>query len=390
MDTDTAPRRLTDAIVKRLLVPATGNRITYDTEVKGFGARVTAAGYRAFILGYWTRIGRQRRYTIGAFPDWSTPAAREEAKRLKRDIDAGGDPLATIESAKAEPTVSELIDRVVETHFSRRRHRTAAEYERLLKLHIRPALGKLRVSEVRFSDIDLLHRKITKAGSPVAANRAHSLCRTIFNFAVRLKLRPDNPCVGVERNPEHPVERYLTRAELERLTAALDQEQDQQAADIFRLLLLSGARIGEVLSARWEHIDLGAGTWSKPHPLTKQAKRHTVPLSGPAVELLTALRRRTNSEWVFLGPGATGHRIATFKAWNRVRKAAGLAGFRIHDLRHSFASELVSGGASLPLIGRLLGHSDPSTTSRYAHLYDDPLREAVERVGQVVGNGGRR
>jgi integrase len=276
MDTDTAPRRLTDVIVKRLSVPVAGNRITYDTEVKGFGARVTAAGHRAFILGYWTRIGRQRRYTIGAFPDWSTPVAREEAKRLKREIDAGGDPLATIESAKAEPTVSELIDRVVETHFSRRRHRTAAEYERLLKLHIRPALGKLRVSEVRFSDIDLLHRKITKAGSPVAANRAHSLCRTIFNFAVRLKLRPDNPCVGVERNPEHPVERYLTRDELERLTAALDQEQDQQAADIFRLLLLSGARIGEVLSARWEHIDLDAGTWSKPHLLTKQAKRHVV------------------------------------------------------------------------------------------------------------------
>jgi integrase len=382
--------RLTDAIVKRLPVPATGNRIFYDADVKGFGARVTATGNRAFILGYWTRAGRQRRYTIGGFPNWSTAAARDEARRLKRTIDSGDDPLAAIESARAEPTVSEVIDRVVETHLSRKRPRTAAEYERLLKLHIRPAIGKLRVSEVRFADIDALHRKITRAGSPIAANRAHALCRTIFAYAVRWEMRPDNPCVGVERNPEHPVERYLSRDELERLTAALDKEEDQQAADIIRLLLLTGCRIGEALSARWEHIDSTDGIWNKPHRLTKQAKKHVVPLSKPAVELLAALRRKTNSEWVFPGPGATGHRIATFKAWDRVRKAAGLADFRIHDLRHSFASELVSGGASLPLIGRLLGHSNPSTTSRYAHLYDDPLREAVERVGQVVGNGGRR
>jgi len=115
-----------------------------------------------------------------------------------------------------------------------------------------------------------------------------------------------------------------------------------------------------------------------------------VPLSRPAVELLGALRRQTNSEWVFPGDGATGHRYATFKAWTRITKAAGVTGLRIHDLRHSFASELVSSGASLPLIGRLLGHSDVKTTSRYAHLYDDPLREAVEKVGKVVANGGRR
>ena len=382
--------RLTDAEIKRISAPLTGNTVTYDSAVTGLGIRVTAAGHRAFILNYRTRTGKQRRYTIGTFPDWSVTGAREEAKRLKREIDAGGDPLATIESAKAEPTVSELIDRVVETHFGRKRPRTAKEYERLLKLHIRPALGKLKVDAVRFADIDSLHRKITKAGSPVAANRAHSLCRTIFNFAIRWKMRLDNPAVGIERNTEHSVERYITRDELERLTAALDREEDQQAANIFRLCLLSGCRIGEALSARWQHIDLTAGIWNKPHALTKQARKHVVPLSRPAVELLGALRRQTNSEWVFPGDGATGHRYATFKAWTRITKAAGVTGLRIHDLRHSFASELVSSGASLPLIGRLLGHSDVKTTSRYAHLYDDPLREAVEKVGKVVANGGRR
>jgi integrase len=382
--------RLSDSVVKRLPAPAAGNRITYDSDVKGFGARVTSGGHRAFVLTYRTKLGQQRRYTIGTFPDWSTVGARKEAKRLKREIDGGKDPLAEIEDAKAAPTVDELIDRVIETHLPRKRPRTAAEYQRIIRLHIRPALGKLRVAAVQFADIDSLHRKLTKAGSPVAANRMHSFCRTIFTFAVKWKMRPDNPCVGIERNPEHPVERYLTRPELERLTAALDQDQDQQAADIFRLCLLTGCRIGEALTALWPHIDLDAGTWNKPHSLTKQAKKHVVPLSGPAVALLTALRRKTNSEFVFPGNGSTGHRYATFKAWARITKAANLAGLRIHDLRHSFASELVSSGASLPLIGRLLGHSDVKTTSRYAHLYDDPLREAVERVGKVVANGGRR
>jgi len=103
--------RLTDAEIKRISAPLTGNTVTYDSAVTGLGIRVTAAGHRAFILNYRTRTGKQRRYTIGTFPDWSVTGAREEAKRLKREIDAGGDPLATIESAKAEPTVSELIDR---------------------------------------------------------------------------------------------------------------------------------------------------------------------------------------------------------------------------------------------------------------------------------------
>jgi integrase len=155
-------------------------------------------------------------------------------------------------------------------------------------------------------------------------------------------------------------------------------------------LLLTGCRIGEALTARWEHLDLTAATWTKPAHATKQAKVHAVPLSAPACELLTALRRRTNSEWVFRGDGASGHRIATFKAWTKVKKAASITGLRLHDLRHSFASELVSGGASLPLIGALLGHSNPTTTSRYSHLYDTSLRVAIERVGKVVGNGGRR
>ena len=143
MDTTT---RLTDAVVKRLPEPETGNRITYDSLVTGFGARVTAAGHRAFVLTYYPRGRGQRRYTIGAFPDWQTTAAREEARRLKRTIDAGGDPLADIELERGAPTVEALIVRFIEEYIPRKRPHTRGGYLRMIELHIRPTLGRMKVA----------------------------------------------------------------------------------------------------------------------------------------------------------------------------------------------------------------------------------------------------
>ena len=146
---------------------------------------------------------------------------------------------------------------------------------------------------------------------------------------------------------------------------------------------------------RFDDVDLRAGTWSKPPSSTKTGRAHSVPLSAPALELLRALRRRTNAPvWVFPANGPhvskCGHRVMIWQDWLRIRKLAGLNNLRLHDLRHSFASQLASSGASLPLIGQLLGHTQPQTTARYAHLFDDVQREAVERVGRIVANGGRR
>ena len=146
--------KLTDAGVKRLPAPTSGNVITWDTVVTGLGARVTAAGHRALVLTYRTRTGRQRRYTIGSFPDWSVVGAREEARRLKRLIDAGGDPLADIEAERGALTVNDLIQRFIAEHLPRKRPKTQCDYGRMLKLHIRPALGRLKVAAVTWSDID--------------------------------------------------------------------------------------------------------------------------------------------------------------------------------------------------------------------------------------------
>src|SRR5262245_29500809 len=265
---DTA--RLTDSIVKRLPLPATGNKITYDPVLPGFGVRVTAAGHRAFVLTYWNRAGRQRRYTIGSFPDWSVTGAREKARKLKRTIDDGGDPLAELMAERGAPPVNDLIERFFEEHVSRKRPHTQHAYRHAIERHIRPALGHMKVATVAWSDVDALHRKITKAGRTTQANRVVAVASKMFALAIRWEMRTDNPCKGVERNPEHKRKRYPTGTELQRLTAALDRLDDQQAADVFRLCLLTGCRSGEAMAARWDHVDLPASKWTKPGSTTKQ------------------------------------------------------------------------------------------------------------------------
>jgi integrase len=379
--------RLTDAAVKRLPKPAAGNRLTFDDAVAGFAARVTASGHRGFVLNYETREGRQRRYTIGSLGDWTASDARAEARQLRQVIDQGEDPMAEIEAERAAPTMAELCDRFEQEHLPRKRPGTADDYRQMLDNHIRPHLGRhTKVADVRFADVEALHRKITRSGATYAANRCTAIVSKMFSLAVRWGYRETNPARGVERNTEYRRQRYLTADELVRLLQALAGHHDRQAANIIRVLLMSGARRGEVLAMRWADLDLTAGTWSKPASSTKQKEAHTVPLSAPARQLLSEIHKqqRPRGKYVFPSTGKTGHVTEPKKFWAALCKAAGISGLRIHDLRHSFASQLASGGASLPLIGALLGHSNPTTTQRYAHLFQDPQRAAVERVAAVI------
>jgi integrase len=391
---------LTDAVVKRLPLPAKGNKIAYDDIVPGLGCRVTANGARAFILNYITRErGRERRYTIGSAEHWKATDAREEAKRLRREIDQGGDPLEDLEAARAAPTMAELIDRFLAEHAVRLRPSTRDAYKRMIDLHVRPHFGKHRkVADAGFEDIDALHRKITKSGATYMANRVVAVLSKMFSLAVRWRMRADNPVKGVEHNPESKRKRYVKPDELPKLIEALDAYPDQQIANVFRLLLLTGARRGEVLSIEWAAVDLTTGIWTKLGSTTKQKTDHVVPLSAPARLLL----REIQDEYVRGHPGKplpqyvfrssnsdSDHLVDIQGAWRALTKAAGITGLRIHDLRHSFASQLASGGASLHLIGSLLGHSNPATTHRYAHLFDDPQRAAVEKVGAAIVNAGK-
>jgi integrase len=382
--------RLTDAIVRRLPAPKQGKAITVDADVPGFGIRVTANGARSYVLRYTTRAGRERTYTIGDATVWRTTDARDRARELRREIEDGGDPLGAIEAERAAPTVLDLIARFRSEHLPKKRPRTASEYGYLLQLHIEPHFGQhTKVADVRFEDIDALHRKITKTGSPYAANRCIAVLSKMFSLAIRWHMRETNPVKGIERNKEYHRRRYLSSDELVRLTEALAKHPDKKAADAIRLLLMTGARRGEVLSMRWDDVE--DGTWSKPPSSTKQKEHHQVPLSAPALQLLADIRKRQRprTDFVFPSHGTSGHRVELKKDWAALCKAAGIEGLRIHDLRHSYASQLVSGGASLPLIGALLGHSNPTTTARYAHLFRDPLRAATEKVGAVIIAAGQ-
>jgi integrase len=376
--------KLTDGIVKALPTPKSGSRITYDSEVTGFGARITAAGARSFILNYRTRLGRERRYTIGTFGDWKTAAARTEAVELKKQIDRGGDPLGDIHAGRGAPTVADLCDRFVSDYLPRKRPSTQLSYGQQIEAEIRPALGRLKVAEVVFADVDRLHRAITRR-APYRANRCIALLSRMFSMAIRWGMRTSNPCKGIERNQEFKRRRYLSAEELGRLTMALASCRDQQSADIVRMLLLTGARRGEVLAARWNDINLATGTWNKPAAATKQKTEHQVPLSAAARALLSKLHAGANADAEWLFPARDGgHRKDIKDAWAAICRAAEIKGARAHDLRHTYASVLASAGQSLPVIGALLGHMTPTTTARYAHLFDDPLRKATEQAGAIL------
>jgi integrase len=391
--------RLTDASVKRLPLPERASKIHPDGDVPGFGCRVTAAGARSYVLRYRVRgSGRERTYTIGSTGDWQAAAARAEAKRLRRLIDQGEDPLGAIEDQRAAPTMADLIERFIGEHVEPRlRPETVRHYRMLIDRHIRPHFGAhLKVADVSFADIDSLHRKISKTGASYAANRAVAICSKMFTLAIRWNMRSDNPTRGIERNLESKRKRYLTAAELARLTAALAAPPSRQAANVIRLLLLTGCRRGEACAMRWGDLDLTAGIWTKLGSTTKQKTDHVAPLSGPARQLLSEIRaeqianNRHLGTWVFpSSESRTGHIVELAHAWRLICKDAGITGLRVHDLRHSFASQLASGGATLPLIAALLGHSNPATTARYAHLLDDPMRAAVEKVGAVVAAAGK-
>ena len=375
--------RLSDTSIKSLPLPESNSRIHYDDAVAGFGIRLTAKGAKSFIFNYRVKgSGRERRYTIGSFGDWSTAGARDKAKQLRRTVDDGGDPVGDVEAEREAPTVGDLIARFEAEHLPRRRPGTARGYQGSLDKYIRPALGNIKVADVTFADIDGLHRKVTKVAGPYAGNRAHAVLSIMFKLAVRWGMRDSSPTKGVERNDESARERYLSGDELARLLDVLAKHPEKQAADMVRLLLLTGARKGEVMAMRWDQLDLTAGLWTKPASTTKQKKNHTAPLSAPARQLLAEIEH--TSEWVFPSYGESGHVVGINKAWEAMLRKAAISNFRIHDLRHSFASQLVSGGASLPLIGALLGHARPGTTHRYAHLFQDPQRAAVEKVASIL------
>ncbi len=382
--------RITRETIKELELdlPAKGNLVKWDGDTTGFGVRITASGKIAFVLRY-VIDGRERRYTIGQYPALTISAAREQAVSLQGDIAKGIDPLEERQARHQAPTMKVLADDYMKEHAKQfKRESSQGEDQIMLDKYILPKLRNRKVASITVRDIEALH--LSLKDKPYRANRLLALLSKMMSLAVKWGHRSDNPVKGIQRYPEEKRERWLSTDELTRLAAAMEGHPNQRAANAVRLLILTGARRSEVLLASWSEFDFERGVWTKPSHHTKQKRSQHVPLSAPALLLLSGMKEKAKTDHLFPSnkPGEPIQEIKKF--WAAVCKQAKIQDARLHDLRHTFASHLVSSGASLPLVGRLLGHTQPTTTARYAHLADDPLREASDRFGamfEAVSNG---
>ena len=397
--------KLSERVVKAAEI---GSRkyVLFDEDTPGFGLCVYESGRKGFVLIY-RMGGQQKRFTIGTWPAWSVIAARKEAKALKREIDRGEDPLGSRRSARIAPTVKELAERYIEEHLPKLAKTNASDQTSMLQKLVLPEWKGRMVADITPTDVDRLLTKIAAGRArpaklqpaqkrrkalapakptPVRANRAGEMIRKMFSLAVQWKMRPDNPAFAFRKRPETARDRFLTFDEIERLANALAIDEDQRAASIIRLCMLTGARLGEVRTATFDQFNLDLAIWTKQAAYTKQRRIHRVPISHEAVALIRLRRDIVPKGCPFLFPGDVPDQPVgdSKRFWPKMQKVAEIPDVRIHDLRHTFASLLVSGGASLEMIGRLLGHTQIGTTQRYAHLIDAPLRAGVNAVGEML------
>ena len=371
----------------------------WDFEISGFGLRVYPSGRKVYCLKYRVGGGRNgtvRKPTIGTHGAITPDQAREIAKDWSSEIRRGGDPSATRAASRNAPLMAGLLERYLEDHA--RPHKKASSIkddEGLIRQMLRPVFGHRKVAEVTRADVDAFHKSLK--GKPYRANRALALLSKAFNLAEVWGWRPDgsNPCRHVRKYREERRERFLSQQELARLGAALASAErgellSQRGAPIspyavaaIRLLIFTGARRGEILRLRWEHVSLEAGRLELPDSKTG-AK--FVYLPPAAIQLLQKILPVEGNPFVIVG-GKPGAPLVNLKEpWNVIRVAAGLDDLRIHDLRHSFASVGAAGGMSLLIIGALLGHRETATTARYAHLSGDPLRSAATAIGTKIAD----
>jgi len=258
------------------------------------------------------------------------------------------------------------------------------EDKKLITSTIEPAFGMKKVDAITRKEVEQLHTKMAK--TTYQANRAIALLSKMFSLAVAWGWRMDNPAQGIERYQEEKRDRWLQAEELARFWGVLDRYPQNITALLLKFLLLTGARKGEAMGATWDQFDFKKGIWTKPSHMTKQKKKEHLPLSTDALAVLGALSSIKKDEFNYVFPGRIkGQPLKEIKTfWKKVLNEAGIENLRIHDLRHTHASHLVSSGMSLSIVGKLLGHTQASTTQRYAHLADEPLRQAAELFGSKV------
>lgn len=400
------PKLSSVRLTKRIVDVATPGQCLSDADVRGFRLMVTPAGTKRFVATYRLAGRRQSTAALGAYPVMTVEAAREAARELLRKVRQGQDPAAQKRAATTAPTVADLFDVYVTdyAHSQGLRNTTVAGARASLRPALR-VLGKRTVAEVAITDIRKLHGDVREEGRArgtkgvYAANRMLAYLSKMFSLSIERGWRTDNPCKGVRKFPEEQRWRNLSDAEVGRLLGACDAYAEERpvdatargAADAIRLLLFTGARLQEVLRATWEQFDLERGIWEKPSAHTKTNRQQWLELEGPALDLLRDMKTRAGAGAI-LFPGQSPYaanvivavkpRADLKKPWAWIKERAGLEGVRLHDLRRTTASFMLSGGASLATVGKALGHTQASTTQRYAHLAPSVQRQALRDAGE--------
>lgn len=387
--------------------PGSARTIYYDADLTGFALRVEPTGRQTYFVEYRPGAGgrnvAKKRYTLGTTQELTPEAARKQATDILAAVRLGGDPAATRKKERAVPRFSDFAISFLKDEADRLKPRTLANYKSYISKHLTPALGTLQIDKITTVDVAKLHRKVGKT-KPTTANRLLEVIGSIFRHAALAGHVPKgtNPASGISAFREEGRERFLSPEELARLgnSLALAESEgfpwkpseskhvpknnqrtiiDRHACDAIRLLILTGLRMREVLNLQWEDIDFERGVALLRD--SKTGRRHTV-LSAPALALLS--EREALGAYVIRGDTSDKPRADLNRPWRAIRAHAGLEDVRIHDLRHSYASVAAAGGVPLAIIGKMLGHAQAATTQRYAHLADDPLKAAADKVAHRI------
>jgi integrase len=394
------------------LKPRAAEYFSWDRDLKGFGLRVQPSGEKSYVAKYRVGGGRNaptKRVTLGPVGKLTPDEARKLAKMTLAAVAQGHDPAALKAAERQAATLRELAELFLSEHVeAKRKPATASHYRDILERIVLPELGTRHGQSVTTADLARLH--IRMKARPFQANRVLAVVSSLYTFADkrRLILGGFNPARGIDKFLEEGRERFLTTGELGKLGDAIREAEtlglpwsvdeakpkakhapkeakrrtilDPFAAAALRLLILTGARLREILNLEWRHVDLERGLLHLPD--SKTGKKAIV-LNGPAIALLAGLPRI--GVYVIAGREAGSEnekpRADLNKPWRAVRKRARLDGVRLHDLRHTHASIGAGAGLGLPIIGKLLGHTKAATTQKYAHLDVDPLRRASDRIG---------
>ena len=374
--------KLTNKNVEQLSIEKSGY-IVWDSEVKGFGVRVNLNSKKTFILKFRVGQGRAakvRKPVIGTFGVMKVEEARKIARKWLLEASEGNDPK---EVDKTNMMLKDFCEVYIQQYAKIKKKQSSVEEDkRLMRLHILPSFGKVCIKDITRAMITKHHQTMHK--TPHGANRVLSLLSKMMNLAEKWEYRllNSNPCRHIERYKEEGREVYLSMQQIEKIGRAIKELEKTESLYILaaiKVLLFTGRRTGEILTLKWEYLDFENSKMYLPDTKTGAKTFH---LSSTVKQILLNLPSKEG--YVFKSVVA-GKRLTIVRhVWKKICILAGIYDVRVHDLRHTYASLAIHQGFSLPIISKMLGHTDTRTTERYTHLHDDPVNQAVDKIDQQL------